>query len=78
MILPCVEVVPTRTVMEKYNHMFSSGKMHVCPSNLHMVESFIFDLEQTEKVNGGLTQEEEAQVLFALSIRRAEMLDIIK
>ena len=76
MILPCVEVVSTRTVMEKYNHMFSGGKMHVCHSNLCKVESFIFDLEQTEKVNGGLTQE-ESQVLSALYSHRTEMLGFI-
>ncbi len=77
MVLPCVEITPTRTVMEKYNHMFSGGKMHVCNSNLHMVESFIFDLEQTYEANGELTQE-ESQVLSALYSHRTEMLGIIK
>lgn len=77
MILPCVEVVPTRTVMEKYNHMFSGGKMHVCTSNLYRVESFISDLEQTYKANGELTQD-ESQVLSVLYSHRTEMLGIIK
>ena len=77
MIQPYVEVVPTRTVMEKYNHMFSGGKMHVCQHNLCRVESFILDLEQTYKANGELTQE-ESQVLSVLYTHRSEMLGIIK